>query len=284
LKEPATYEQQIEILRKNGCVIKDNDYCLDVLSRINYYRLSAYLLPFKTSGGKYKAGTNIVSIYKLYEYDRKLRNLIFYAIEEIEVYLRSQFSYYHAHKYGADGYLNAGNYNDRHLHADFTMRINEEINKNRKLPFVRHHIIKYNGEFPIWVVMELFTFGMLSYFYADLFTPDQKQLARNIYKTTSKNLISWLRCCTILRNMCAHSGRLYYSVFSSIPAGIPQLDVSSERRLFGAVMAMRELYPKIDKWNTEILTSISALNEQYMDVINLNHIGFPVNWEALLQK
>ena len=86
-----------------------------------------------------------------------------------------------------------------------------------------------------------------------------------------------------IRNMCAHSGRLYYSVFSSIPAGIPQLDINSERRLFGAVMAMRELYPKIDKWNMEILTSISVLNEQYMDVIDLKHIGFPENWAAVLE-
>ena len=143
---------------------------------------------------------------------------------------------------------------------------------------------KYNGDFPIWVLMELFTFGMLSYFYADLALSDQKRLASDLFGTVPKNVKSWLYCCTVLRNICAHYGRLYYRVFTAIPANLPQVDKSAERKLFAAIMALRELYPAADKWNNEILPSIAALIEQYIEVIDLNHIGFPEDWDTIMKK
>jgi abortive infection bacteriophage resistance protein len=234
--------------------------------------------------GKYAVGTNFANVYKLYEFDRKLRNLILSAIAEIEVCLKAKLSYYHAQKYGADGYLDASNYNSNHQHAEFLQHINAEVGKNKKLPFVRHHILNYNNQFPIWVIIEMFTFGMLSYFYADLIRTDQKQIARAAYNTTDKILFSWLRCCTVLRNMCAHSSRLYYSIFSSIPAGFPQLSTYSSRRLFGALMALRELHLDDNKWNNEFFPSIEVLFDEYEKAINLKHIGFPVDWEDTLRK
>jgi abortive infection bacteriophage resistance protein len=103
-----------------------------------------------------------------------MRNILFAAIEEIEIYLRARFAYYHAHTYGALGYLDAANYNTRHRHDKFRGRIKAEIDNNCKVLFVQHHLENYEGWFPIWVITELFTFGMLSYFYGDLPVSDQK--------------------------------------------------------------------------------------------------------------
>jgi abortive infection bacteriophage resistance protein len=284
LKEPTAYRQQIEKLREHGCIISDETFCEKVLSQISYYRLSAYFLPFKTANGKYKSGTDFLKVYRIYEFDRRLRNLLFSTIEEIEVFLRARLSYYHSHIYGADGYMCAVYYNDRHNHEQFLKRTCDMISNNSRAPFVKHHITMYDCRFPIWVLMELFTFGMLSRFYADLKLNDQKQIARDMYGTVPKSLKSWLRCCTDLRNFCAHYGRLYYRVFTAIPANIPQLTDTSERRLFGAVMVLRELYPDDKKWNEEILTTINALIKEYIGVIILQHIGFPANWEEIMRK
>jgi len=284
LKQPATYLQQIEKLRENGCEIADEAFCEEILSRVSYYRLSAYLLTFKKNDGMYMPGTNFDMVYKLYEFDRKLRRLLFPVIEELEVYLRAQFSYYHAHKYGADGYMNPVNYNFHHNHLDFVSRVNDLVKGNDKLLFVNHHITKYKGQFPVWVIMELFTFGMLSYFYAEMLTPDQKKLARTIFNTSVSNVKSWLYCCTNLRNICAHSRRLYNSVFSVIPANIPQVDNSSGRKLFAAVMAVRELYPSAEKWNTEFMPAMSALFDEYSDAVLLRSVGFPADWEDVMKK
>jgi abortive infection bacteriophage resistance protein len=106
LKPPTTYSWQLEKLRSRGCQISDIPLCEKVLSRINYYRLSAYFLPSQKTNGDYIPGTDFNMVYQIYEFDRKLRNLIFAAIEEVEIYLRSKFAYYHAHKYGAFGYMN----------------------------------------------------------------------------------------------------------------------------------------------------------------------------------
>lgn len=283
-KPPTTYDQQIEKLRSRGCQITDASLCTRVLSRINYYRLSAYFLPFKKTDGNYNPGTDFNSVYQIYEFDRKLRNILFAAIEEVEIYLRAKFAYFHAHKYGVLGYMNAGNYNQKHRHDKFQTLLEAEIKNNRKVLFVQHHVTNYENRFPVWVITELFTFGMLSYFYGDLPISDQKYLARELFKTTSKTLISWLRCCTDLRNICAHYGRLYFRIFTAIPANLPDLAKSAERRLFGTLLALKALYPDTDKWNEEIYPALCSLVESYSPVIHLDHIGFPVDWASKLKK
>lgn len=283
LKQPTTYDEQIEKLQQRGCMIEDVPFCKKALASINYYRLTAYFLPFKNADGSYHTGITFHRVYRIYEFDRKLRELLFAAIEEIEISLRVRFAYYHAHQYGAEGYLDDSNFKSRHDAEKFTRHLNQEIKNNEKVLFVKHHLENYNGHFPIWVATELFTFGMLSYFYADMKTRDQKYLASELYGTTPKNLVSWLRCCTDLRNICAHYGRLYYRIFPAIPAGI-DVPAAAQRRLWGTVLMLRNLYPDMGKWNDSIIPRMQALFEEYQNDIDLYHIAFPKDWDKKIQK
>ena len=284
LKKPTTYEEQIKKLKDLGFIIADEAFCKDVLSRISYYRLSAYFLVFKQPDGTYTPGVDFRTIFNLHEFDRKLRRLIFTALEELEIYVRAQLSYQHTHNYGADGYKNPNNFNSRHNHNDFTLRLDDLVKTSNKLSFVNHHINKYGGNFPLWVIMELFTFGMLSYFYAEMLTTDQKSLAHNVFIASVNDVKSWLYCCTNLRNMCAHSQRLYNSVFSVIPANISQVNPSSERKLFASVMALQRLYPCTKTWNNDFISDIKSLFEKYSDDVVLDYIGFPNDWEICIKK
>ena len=155
---------------------------------------------------------------------------------------------------------------------------------SKKLLFVKHHIENYEGKFPLWVATELFTFGMLSYFYGDMVTSDKKDLAKSMYSTTYSNLESWLRCCTDLRNICGHHGRLYFRIFSAIPVTPKGFPVDLGRRLFDNVVTLSFLYPDSSRWNYEVLPAIAALIEEYAADIELEHIGFPEEWENLLKK
>ncbi|MCB2305602.1 hypothetical protein LGL08_00030 [Clostridium estertheticum] len=47
-KIPTTFEEQLEILRNRNLIINDENNAMDILSRVNYYRLSAYMLTFKS--------------------------------------------------------------------------------------------------------------------------------------------------------------------------------------------------------------------------------------------
>ena len=283
IKIPTTYDEQIERLKMRGCNIADEEFCKEKLAAIGYYRLTAYFLPFKASEETYIHGTDFCKVYRVYEFDRKLRAILFSAIEEVEIFLRSKLAYFHAHKYGATGYLESHNFSERHNDEKFKTTISREIESNQQVLFVKHHIENYDGVFPIWVITELFTFGMLSYFYNDLTTQDQKQIAAELYNTTHKNVSSWLRCCTDLRNICAHYGRLYYRIFPAIPAGI-QMPEAAKRRLWGAMMALRAVYPHIAKWNSEVMPALEALFDEYADDISLYHLAFPITWRIELKK
>ena len=81
IKPFFSYEQQIEELQRK-VIILNHDECLDFLKDVNYYRFSAYLLPYK--GNRIK---------KMYEFDSKLRSLIIPVIENIEIKFRSRLAY-----------------------------------------------------------------------------------------------------------------------------------------------------------------------------------------------
>lgn len=282
LKEPTTYEQQLDILKSRNVVIDDLARCMAVLESVNYYRFAAYFLPFKLADGTYIAGTRFECVYRIYEFDRKLRGILLAALEEVEIYLRAKFAYFHAHKYGAEGYMDPANYSSDHQVEKFHENLTREISSNKRSAFVIHHNEHYDGHFPIWVVVELFTFGMLSRFYSDMKMSDRKHLSKELYNTVPKNVISWLRCCTDLRNICAHYGRLYDRVFPATPANVDANETQATQ-LWGAVLALKNLYPDEYKWNSETLSQLSALFEEYQEYISLNHIGFPIEWEKKLK-
>ncbi len=283
LKEPKTYDEQLARLREHGVCIADEEFCKQKLAELNYYRLTAYFLPFRKQNGRYKYGTDFNRVYQIYEFDRKLRNILFSAVEEVEIFLRTKLAYYHAFSYGAEGYMDPENFSKEHQPDKFIANFNREIDNNKKSLFVKHHIEKYGRHFPVWVAVELFTFGMLSRFYDDLKLKDRKKIAKEVYGEVPQNISSWLRCVTDLRNICAHYGRLYYRIFSAWPASF-DIDDNQKARLWGAVLALRALYHDGDKWNSEILPSLESLFEEYDEVINLDHIAFPSDWVELLRK
>lgn len=279
LKQHLSYQGQIDKLRSRNCIIDDEKNSENTLKNIGYYRFSAYFLPFKNDDGTYESNTTFEKVYHVYEFDRKLRNLLFSAIEVIEVSLRARLAYFHSEKYGPLGYLDATSFNSKHNAEKFKENIDREISSNKKVLFVKHHINNYDSQFPLWVICELFTFGMVSYFYNDLKTADKKEFAGTDYN----EMVSWLRCCTDLRNICAHYGRLYYRIFSAMPAGF-NISEEAKRRLWGAMLSIRALYPSLEKWNTEFMPKIEALFEEYKDDINLYHLAFPKDWASQLKK
>lgn len=97
-KQYKTIEELIEILKERGCIISDVSFARETLSKINYYRLTAYLLPFKDKESKeerYLPKTIFEKIVGLHEFDRKLRSLLLQAIDCIEITLRARLARVH---------------------------------------------------------------------------------------------------------------------------------------------------------------------------------------------
>ena len=285
IKQPKTHEQHLELLKSRGCIIEDESFCLDVLSKVNYYRFSAYFLPFRNTDRKtYKPNTTFNQIYNIYEFDQHMRHLVFSILEEVEVYMRSKIAYFHAHKYGSLGYEDAGNFNAKHDHVSFLKLLSDEKNKNKNVLFVKHHIDNYCGKMPIWAIIELFSFGMLSRFYSDLPTGDRNQLANELFGFDESLVRSWLQCCTNLRNICAHYGRLYFRLLGATPLTPKGYKYTLDKNLFSALTMLKLMSIDVNRWNTFFMIELKSLICNYSGLINLQHIGFPNDWPELLAQ
>ena len=282
IKQPTTYQEQAVLIENKGFHIEDMDSCISFLKQANYYRLSAYFLPFRYKNGSYFHGIMFHRIQHIYEFDSHIRSLLFQVVEQIEFYLRTQLSYHISHKYGALGYLDNSIFSEKHDSEKFSAKLQQIIEENIQTPVVKHHMEKYNGKFPLWVIIEFFSMGMLSYLYNDLHSEDQKAIAKDSFSTSVPCLKSWLRCITDLRNRCAHYSRLYYWIFPAIPKMPKNYTYKADRKLFSQILMLKHLYPDIKHWNNHIVTGIEALIQEYQSDISLKHIGFPNNWEEIL--
>lgn len=283
VKDPITYDEQVKRISQKGFIIEDVDSCKEFLKQANYYRLLAYYLPFKKKDGTYFKGIPFKRIQRIYEFDSHLRSVLSRIIEQIEFYLRTQISYHLSLAYGALGYLDVSTFNSHHNDEIFKEKIAACISDNKRTLVVKHHNQKYGGKFPLWVIIEFFSMGTLSYLYADLLTPDKKQIASTSFNTSADCLQSWLRCLTDLRNRCAHYSRLYYWIFSAVPKTPQKAPYTFDRKLFSQILMLKYLYPDKNKWNSSVSIDIETLVDEYLPDISLKHIGFPENWKELLK-
>lgn len=285
LKPATTFSDQVSFLVTKGLIIPSVADCELFISRTNYYRLKGYLLPFvDRSIGKCRSPIQIGQIVGIYNFDIEIRNLLALTIEKIEIYLRTQFSYFHAHQYGPEGYMDAVNFNSHHNHVAFTGHINRCINDNIRTPVIQHHITTYGNHFPVWVMIDFFSLGELSYFYTGMKNRDKATLAMNLYGLNYQTLTSWLKCLADLRNRCAHYSRLYYWKFPSIPRAPVGKPFVSDQTLFSQIYMLKYLYPEQTNWITDFVKPLSALMKRYRSSISRAHIGFPYRWRSMLSK
>lgn len=279
VKAPATIPSQIQKLKERGCIIENEELAKSTLEIINYYRLVTYFSVFLDENKRYRAGTTFNKTLRLYDFDRRLRQELMTALEDVEISLRAVISNFHALKYGALGYLNPETFDARHKHQMFLGKIDHLIEVNSDEKFVSHHINNYAGAFPLWVIMELFSFGTLAFFYIDMTDSDKKELAQKNYNLAPRYLDNWLLCMSELRNLCAHYNRLYGAKLENAPKAPPDMaDRKLGCTLFDYVLVMKYLHKRPMIWNDVFLSSLCALFNEYADVIELDKIGFPENW------
>ncbi|MEY8414787.1 Abi family protein [Tissierella praeacuta] len=282
IKEPKTFREQIKILKSRNVTIDNDDFAISVLKKVNYYRLSAYMLTHKNHDGNYN-NISIEEIYDIYLFDKKLRNLILPILENIEIAFRTHISYLVAHKYGALGYKDSNNFRNASYHKGMIDTFNDEIDRSDEI-FVSHHKNEYDGVFPIWVLIEVTSFGTLSKMYNNLLDEDKDEIAGKYYNTKGEFVRTWLHALSNIRNRCAHYGRLYNKNLTITP----KLFKSDRKKginnntIFANIYIMGRLSRDKSEWGN-FVTKLSALIEEY-DVVDLKYLGFPEEWEIILRN
>lgn len=278
VKRPATFEEQVEILKNRGLVISDVDSAIRTLQRINYYRLSAYTLSLKKKD-QFLPDITFEHVVALYEFDRRFRYLIMEMVEQVEIAFRTHISYHIAHTYGPLGHLDPEHFDN---HDAFLAELEKEIKRSQEI-FIKHHFEKYEGKIPVWVAIEVLSFGALSKLYSNMKNGDKNQIAKRNYRVPAIYLESWLKCMSYIRNICAHYGRLYNRPLTSKPRfdrKSKQLGID-QGKIFAHLYVLKDLIPERNKWLNFIIR-LDALLSEYSEVVEMDRIGFPEDWNAFL--
>lgn len=280
VKKHLTIDEQIVLIKSRGCVIEDENLARNILLNINYYRFTSYFLPFKENENKYFDGTSFNKVYRNYLFDRKLRNILSFIIEHIEVAIKTRIAYFHSLYHGPLGYLDKNNYNDKFDELTLQTNMDKYLKRNDKNPIIIHHINKYESKFPLWVIIEFFDFSDVSKMYSQLDIKLQKEIAKT-FNSNSACLSSWLYCLTNLRNCCAHYARIYNTIMIAIPLTPKKYSLKFKNTVFGYLQVLKELLVGTNDWNN-FLIELEALIDEYQNDIELYRIGFPYNWKSLL--
>lgn len=283
VKPAKTVGEQLDIFKYRGLVVEDDVSAQEILNRISYYRFTAYTLSLKTNDRFHDAVT-FNQIYRLYDFDLKFRLLLMEIVEIVEVSMKTHISLVLAEKYDGMGYTDSRNFFDESKHEEFISELDKLLRRSKDI-FVRHYIKKYAGEFPIWVAMEVVTFGVMSKLFKNLKQCDQDDLGNRFYFGVKGDfLASWLHAIGNLRNICAHYGRIYNRNFPIAPKLFTRDKsvVIDNYKVFVTVLNIKYLIHDKTYWNSWT-ERLNALMDEYTEVDKVL-IGFPENWYDLLKK
>lgn len=206
-----TIDEQIRILQDRGLIIDDIDFAKDILIRENYFFINGYRHLFLKNGSDrlYKDGTNLKEIVALFNFDRQIRNIIFKNLLVVENNMKSIFSYQLSKQYGyrERDYLKNSNFTrnpekQRQIN-DLLRKMKRQIRINGGQHQATSHYIKNYGYIPLWVVVKVLSFGIVSELYTIMKENDQEAIA-NVYGVSRENLITYLPILANYRNLCAH--------------------------------------------------------------------------------
>ena len=291
MKEYRTNEDLIEYLSLKGVTISDKADALQKIERYTYYSIvNTYKSIFKGKNGNYIDNVTFSEIYALFEFDKNLKNIILKYSLEIETVIKSIMANQISKVYGVKEYLNISNW-DSSINDDIKEnlfnKINNEIDKDYNThTAVTHYIDKY-GFVPPFVLVKILTFGVASSYYGLLKQSDRQAIAK-YFKISDKLLKQILKNLTTIRNVAAHSDRLYnytskfYLSFKLIDKNYVKSD--NITNLYMVIRCMEklltneqydDLYNSISK---EIEKLENNLNSISIDKV-MNIMGFPMNNE-----
>lgn len=300
-----TLNEQIDILRSKGLVINDEDFAQDVLLRENYFFISGYrhlYLDSTKSGKIFMDGTTFEELYSTFLFDRHIRNIFFKYLLIIENNIKSIISYQLSKKYGfkEKDYLDPKNFTQDSLKSrqvnDVLNKMKRQIRVNSNKHTATMHYSNNYGYIPMWILVKVLSFGIISELYCILKPEDQLSIA-DFYGLKIETLQIYLNLLANFRNVCAHEDILYdHRTQRPIPNDkihgilkVAQDDfgyIYGKNDLFALVIMMKYMLTKeefkelINEIGYEINILDAKVNAVPLNDI-LNKIGFPDNWKDI---
>ena len=287
LKLHKSVTEQIAHLKARGVLIDDERRAELFLSNVNYYRFSGYLYEFRKPGSSYYIdGTSLNRIIELYRFDCKFTRILMYILEDVEETLKARLSYTLSSLFPSEPliYLDSSIYRDSSALERFKVLFEKAKAEDSDLPFIKHHNEKYGGQLPIWVAVEIFTMGNIHKLYDNLKGKYQKAIAQT-YNTGSMQLRSWIKNMTYTRNHVAHYMRVYGYNFGRVPIQCDNHPPFSQTgMIFNQILCAGFMFSDKEEWKAYVIPEIKRLFVEYQSSIEITDLGFPANWEEIMNS
>lgn len=290
LKTPLDIPQQLAQFQRHGILVEDKAVALSILERVSYYRLSGYALEFRTSAhsSHYIPETTIEQIYDRYRFDEDLRHILRKYLEIAEIFYRTQIANTIALRKCSqpphEQHYDVANYYRKNHFSDLMVQLRQQLHYYKDSLFIQHHMDKYHGRMPLWVLVEVMSLSTLSKYYSCLYRSDQEAVAAPL-NTSARTLRNHLHALSVLRNKCAHAARLYNTVFSPkviLPTktlrSTPSLQTDT---LFSYLIMLAYRLPNFtiqQGYKKELISLLDA----YRGKVEFDKIGLPNATEAEL--
>lgn len=311
LKPPMSTRDHIALLRQRGMEV-DEAQATQWLSNVSYHRLAAYWYPARrlTAGGRredsFVDGTSFADVAALYEADRKLRSLVLDGMERVEITMRTRIGELLCQ---SDPllYRDPSRFRPGFDHSRWVATAQSRIKRaQRRDAAIQHYRDNYDANYPFWVLAEVLDFADISRLFDGLPVRDQRTIAEGLQivldlSELSKNqqrkakavspLARWLEQLTVVRNTCAHHGRLWNTSF--VPASttamraqesLKQLPHGESERVFGSLIVMSHILRVTSPGTTWPNKTASLVNDEFLPnpLTTDDALGLPPGWGGSL--
>ena len=316
-KPHLSFDQQLDLLKARGLEVTDDTAALAYLTRIGYYRLSAYWYPLRrplisqdpatlklkvTREDQFCLGIKFEHALSMYVFDKRLRLLLLDAIERIEVSMRVDISHTLGRR-DTFAHMNAemlhGNFTKKRNHfgqtayQDWITKYNKVLARSKE-DFFKHYKKNYGLPLPIWVSVELWDFGMLSTFYKGMQAADKSAIAAKYCLEDFTVMESWLRTLNFVRNVAAHHSRLWNKNLVDQPklpktgeiaafdpiVNAPHVSQEVSTRLYSVIcilIHMLKIISPSSSWRDRMREMIDQFPQ--VPSLSISDMGFPVQWQ-----
>lgn len=144
-KEILTFEEQLDLLEERGLIIENRNQAINFLHNISYYHLSGYWWSLQEDQVHHEFidGSSFNEIIARYTFDRKLRLIVFDAIERIEISIRTNLIYFLSHKTQDWNWFEDISHFKNEEHFDEILEsVDRELSQTKQI-FIKEHNNKY---------------------------------------------------------------------------------------------------------------------------------------------
>ena len=277
-KPHLSFVDQLALLTQRGLIVTEQSKAIHHLQRIGYGRLTLYWQPFQQiipdpanptrtiRSDQFLPGAEFRHAVDLYLFDKQLRLLFLDAIERIEVALRVDL----AHALGKrDPWAHRNpTLLDMHRanqamqgstrHVSWLTKADQSITRSKE-DWVKEFLATYSSPVPIWMAVEAWDFGTLSWL-LEMAHPNDRYAIAKRYGLLPDTLVSWIKSLAFVRNICAHHARLWNAGIINQPKVPKQFEApqvahigsafKSRSRVYGATAATSYLIKRINAGTT----------------------------------